>query len=117
MGKVKMTRCPEECGKQWTLEQRKSEWQKQKKEERKGEAGRKQDEIKGKQKKEKKKLKKEYRMEVKKVAEEWEIWNKAAKLEEEVKKLVLAKLSISGSMSLVRRQVNGCPQETCRIMQ
>ena len=81
---------------------------------------RKQEEIKEKQKKEKKKLKKEYRTEVRKVAEEWEIWNKeeeAAKLEEEIKKLVLAKLSISRSMSSARRQVNGCPQESCRIMQ
>ena len=40
-GKVKMTRCPEECGRQWRLKQRKSEWQKQKEEEAKEEAGRK----------------------------------------------------------------------------
>ena len=31
---VNMMRCPEECGKQWRLVQRKSGWQKQKKEER-----------------------------------------------------------------------------------
>jgi len=30
--KVKMTRCPEECGKQWRPKQEKSEWQKQKEE-------------------------------------------------------------------------------------
>ena len=40
-GKVKMTRCPEECGRQWRLKQRKSGWQKQKEEEAKEEAGRK----------------------------------------------------------------------------
>jgi len=32
-GEVKMTRCPEECGKQWRLVQRKSGWEKQKEEE------------------------------------------------------------------------------------
>ena len=32
-GEVKMTRCPEECGKQWRLVQGKSGWEKQKKEE------------------------------------------------------------------------------------
>jgi len=30
MGKVKMMRCPEECGKQWRPKQGKSGWQKQK---------------------------------------------------------------------------------------
>jgi len=35
IGKVKMTRCPEECGKQWRPIQKKSEWQKQKEEARK----------------------------------------------------------------------------------
>ena len=40
-GEVKMTRCPEECGKQWRLKQGKSGWQKQKEEEAKEEAGRK----------------------------------------------------------------------------
>jgi len=40
-GVVKMTRCPEKCGKQWRLKQRKSGWQKQKKEERKEEVGKK----------------------------------------------------------------------------
>ena len=28
IGKVKITRCPEECGKQWRLEQEKSDWEK-----------------------------------------------------------------------------------------
>ena len=32
-GEVKMTRCPEECGKQWRPVQGKSGWEKQKKEE------------------------------------------------------------------------------------
>jgi len=40
-GKVKMMRCPEECGKQWRPEQGKLEWQKQKEEEAKEEAERK----------------------------------------------------------------------------
>ena len=38
---VKIMRCPEECGKQWRLEQGKSGWQKQREEEAKAEAGRK----------------------------------------------------------------------------
>jgi len=41
---VKMTRCPEECGKQWRLVQGKSGWEKQKEEEAKEEAGRKREE-------------------------------------------------------------------------
>ena len=88
-GDVKMTRCPEECGKQWRLVQGKSGWEKQKEEEAKKEAERKREE-----KKKKKKQKKEKMMEVKKVAEEWEIWNKeeeAARSEVEAKKLVLEK--------------------------
>ncbi len=36
-GEVKMTRCPEECGKQWRPEQGKSGWEKQKEEEAKEE--------------------------------------------------------------------------------
>ena len=39
-----MTRCPEECGRQWRLKQEKPEWQKQKEEEAKKETGRKQEE-------------------------------------------------------------------------
>jgi len=38
---VKMTRCPEECGKQWRPVQGKSGWEKQKEEEAKEETGRK----------------------------------------------------------------------------
>ena len=38
-GEVKMTRCPEECGKQWRLKHGKSRWQKQKEKEKKKEAG------------------------------------------------------------------------------
>ena len=38
---VKMMRCSEECNKQWRLVQRKSDWEKQKEEETKEEAGKK----------------------------------------------------------------------------
>ena len=82
---VKMTRCPEECGKQWRTVQGKSGWEKQKEEEAKEEAGRKREE------KEKKKQKKGKMIEVRKVAEEWEIWDKeeeVAKSEAEARKLV-----------------------------
>jgi len=37
-GEVKMTRCPEECGKQWRPVQRKSGWEKQEEEEAKEKA-------------------------------------------------------------------------------
>jgi len=40
-GKVKITRYPEECGKQWRPVQRKSGWEKQKEEEAKEEVERK----------------------------------------------------------------------------
>jgi len=40
-GEVKITRCPEECGKQWRPVQGKLGWEKQKEEEAKEEAGRK----------------------------------------------------------------------------
>jgi len=43
-GEVKMTRCPEECGKQWKPVQGKSGWEKQKKEEAKEEVGKKREE-------------------------------------------------------------------------
>jgi len=69
-GEVKMTRCPEKCGKQWRLVQGKSGWEKQKEEEAKEEAGKKREE-----KEKKKKQKKGKTMKVKKVAEEWEIWD------------------------------------------
>jgi len=55
IGEVKMTRFPEECGRQWRLKQRKPGWQKQKKEEVREEA----------------RKKKEKTIEVKRVAEEW----------------------------------------------
>ena len=64
-GEVKMTRCPEECGKQWRPKQGKPGWQKQKKEEAKEEAGKKKEE-----KEKKKKQKKGKMMEIKKVVEE-----------------------------------------------
>ena len=64
-GKVKMTRCPEECGKQWRPEQKKSGWEKQKEKEAKKEARRKQEE-----KEKKKKQKKGKTVKVKRVAEE-----------------------------------------------
>jgi len=67
-GKVKMTRCPEECGKQWRPVQGKLGWEKQKEEEAEEEAGKKREE-----KERKKKQKKEKTVEVRKVAEEWEI--------------------------------------------
>ena len=84
-GEVKMTRCPEKCRRQWRLEQEKSGWQKQKEEKAKEEAGRKREERKQKERK---------TVEVKRVVKEWEIWNEkeeAARLEEEVKKLVSEK--------------------------
>jgi len=88
-GEVKMTRCSEECGKQWRPEQGKPGWQKQKEEEMKEEAGKKREEEAEKQKKRKQKRKRT--IEVKRVAKEWEIWDEeeeAAKSEAEVKKLV-----------------------------
>ena len=39
-GEVKITRCLEECGKQWRLKQRKSGWQKQKEKEKRKEVRR-----------------------------------------------------------------------------
>jgi len=86
IGEVKMTRCLEECGKQWRPVQGKSGWEKQKEEETKEEAGRKREE-----KEKKKKQNKRRVVEVRKVVEEWEIWDeeeKAAKSEVEAKKLV-----------------------------
>ena len=86
IGEVKMTRCPEECGKQWRPVQGKSGWEKQKEEEAKEEVGKKREE-----KEKKKKQKKGKTMEVKKVAEEWKIWEEeeeAARLEAETKKLM-----------------------------
>jgi len=85
-GEVKMTRCLEECGKQWRPVQGKSEWEKQKEEEAKEKVEKKKEE-----KEKKKKQKKGKTMEVRKIAEEWEIWNEeeeAAKSETEAKKLV-----------------------------
>jgi len=70
IGEVKMTRCPEEYGKQWRPVQRKSGWEKQKEEEAKEEAEKRKEE---KEKERKKKQRKGKIMEVKKVAEEWEI--------------------------------------------
>ena len=64
-GEVKMTRCPEEYGKQWRPVQGKSGWEKQKKEETKEEAGRKREERDKKRKQKRGKM-----MEVKKVVEE-----------------------------------------------
>ena len=86
IGEVKMTRCPEECGKQWRLVQGKSGWEKQKEEEAREEK------EKRREKKEKKKNQKKGKMvEVRKMAEEWEIWEEeeeVARLEVEAKKLV-----------------------------
>jgi len=88
-GKVKMTRCSEECGKQWRPKQGKPGWQKQKEEEAKEEAGKKKEKKAERQKKRKSKRKRI--IEVKRIAEEWEIWDEeedAAKSEAEAKKLV-----------------------------
>ena len=45
-GEVKITRCPEECEKQWRSKQGKSGWKKQKEEENKEKVGKKQEEKK-----------------------------------------------------------------------
>ena len=85
-GEMKMTRCPEECGKQWRLVQGKLGWEKQKEEEAKEEAGKKREE-----KDKRKKQKRGKTMEIKKVAEGWEIWDdeeEVAKSEVEAKRLV-----------------------------
>ena len=68
MGEVKMTRCPEECGKQWRPVQSKSGWEKQKDKEAKEEVEKRKE-----KKKKKKKQKKEKIVKVRKVVEEWEI--------------------------------------------
>jgi len=67
-GEVKMTRCPEECGKQWRPVQGKSGWEKQKEEEAREEAEKKREE-----KEKKEKQKKGKPVEVRKGVEEWEI--------------------------------------------
>ena len=88
-GEVKMTRCPEEYGRQWRPVQGKSGWEKQKEEEAKEEVEKKKEE-----KEKKKKQKKERIVEVRKIAEEWEIWDEeeeVAKLEAEARRLVLEK--------------------------
>jgi len=89
MGEVKITRYPEECGKQWRLVQSKSGWEKQKDEEAKEEVEKRKEE-----KEKKKKQKKEKIVKVRKVVEKWEIWDEeeeAVKSEAEAKKLVLEK--------------------------
>ena len=88
-GEVRMTRCSEECRRQWRPVQGKSGWKKQKKEEAKEEAEKRKEE-----KEKKKKQKKGRIVEVRKVAEEWEIWNEeeeAVKSEVEARRLVLEK--------------------------
>ena len=80
-----MTRCLEECGKQWRPKQEKLEWQKQKEEEAKEEVRRKQ------KKQERRRLRGREMVEIKRVVEEWEIWDekeKAARSEMEARKLV-----------------------------
>ena len=81
-----MTRCLEECGKQWRPVQGKLGWKKQKEEEVKEEAGKKREERDRKRKQKKGKM-----VEVKRIAEEWKIWDKEEKVarsEAEAKKLV-----------------------------
>ena len=63
-----MTRCPEECGKQWRPVQGKLGWKKQKEEEAKEEVEKRREE-----KEKRKKQKKRKIVEVRKVAKEWEI--------------------------------------------
>ena len=63
-----MTRCSEECGKQWRPVQEKLGWEKQKEEE-----AREEKEERREKKKKKKNQKKGKMVEVRKVAEEWEI--------------------------------------------
>ena len=85
-GKVKMARCPEECGKHWRSTQEKSGWERQKEEKAKEKTERKQEE-----KDRIKKQKKGKTVEVKRVVEEWEIWDEeeeVAKSEVEARKLV-----------------------------
>jgi len=67
-GEVKMTRCPEECGKQWRPVQGKWGWEKQEEEEEREEKKKKKEE-----KEKKKKQKKKKTVEVRKVVEEWKI--------------------------------------------
>ena len=89
-GEVKMTRCPEECGKQQRSKQGKLGWQKQKEEKQKGEEEKKQKE-KEKKKEIEKKRKKLNKEKMVKIVEEQEIWDEeeeVAKSEEEAKKLV-----------------------------
>ena len=68
---VKMTRCPEECGKQWRLKQEKSGQQKQKEEEKKRDKRDKQEKKKRKKEKQRKKRKTKRSgiVEIKRVAE------------------------------------------------
>ena len=79
---VRITRCPEECGKQWRPEQRKLRWKKQKKKEAKEEARKKKEENEKKKKQKKGKI-----VEVKRAAEKWEIWDE----EEKTKKMMSKK--------------------------
>ena len=86
MGEVKMTRCPEECGRQWRPVQGKLGWEKQKEEE-----AREEKEERREKKEKKKNQKKGKTVEVRKVVKEWEIWEEeeeAAKSETDAKKLV-----------------------------
>ena len=64
---VRMTRCLEECGRQWRPKKGKSEWQKQKEEEKKEEAGKKREE---KVEKQKRRQKREKAIEIKRIVEE-----------------------------------------------
>ena len=86
-GEVKITRCPEECRKQWKPKQGKPGWQKQWKVERKEEVEKKREEKAEKQNKQKK----ERTIYVKRIAKKWEIWDEdeeVTKSEVEAKKLV-----------------------------
>ena len=81
-----MTRCLEECGKQWRPVQGKSGWDMQKEEEVREETEKRKEE-----KEKKKKQKKGRTVEIRKVVEEWEIWDEeeeVAKSEAEARKLV-----------------------------
>ena len=85
-GEVKITRCLEECGKQWRPVQGKLGWEKQKEEEVREKVEKRREE-----KEKRKKQKNGKPVEVRKVMEEWEIWDEkeeAAKSEAEAKKSV-----------------------------
>jgi len=98
-GEVKMTRCPEECGRQWRPVQGKSGWEKQKEEETREEK-----EEKREKKEKKKNQKKGKTVEVRKVVEEWEIWDE----EEEAAKSEVEAKCYDSRPKVVKQRTNSC---------